>query len=173
MRLDFQTHEALVLIAADDKKGLWSHQSFTKALTKQVRNGGQLRTEASAHTLLLVALTTALRAISRKNVEKLLQSTPRDVFKPRVVVGCADPSFGDAIRAFMEQNASGKALRAGRNFKELAAKELLRFDLTFEQPEDSDTCLLVLGGWAKNNLIENRLLIPGLLPSAVSAVVNQ
>ena len=171
MRVDFSKHEVGIILAADATKGLWSFQKIT-GRTRTVRQGGQLPTEASAHTLLATALTVALRSHTKNEIQRLLYNAPRGVDKPRIIVTTLDPTFGAAINGIMCESNTAPRLRAGRNFIGVLVQQLNRFQVDFEYvPNDKDA--QILGGWIKNTLTDPKLLdrIPSSLrPSAASQV---
>jgi hypothetical protein len=113
MKLDFNTHDILVTVAANPRIGVWGAQIFHRQQAKTVRTAGQLPTEASSHTLQLVALATALRSVTKAQARRMVQNLPRRVPKPRVLVVTSDASFIDAIKAVTSNEQNGKPLRVG------------------------------------------------------------
>jgi hypothetical protein len=169
MKLDLTTHDALIQIAGDSHKGLWASQAFSRTSKFTVRTAGQLPTSASLHTLEIVALTTALRSITKGMAAKLIQP---GMTKPRILVGTSDASFAGAISGLLVGDRTAPLLRAGRNFLSIAAYQLARFNVEIRTPETGDTAILVLKGWAQNHVTDPKVIkhIPGLEPSAVSQV---
>jgi hypothetical protein len=176
MRLDFQKHDALVLLACDHRKGVWASECFVRN-SKTVRNAGQISTTASAHTLQLVALVNALRSISFRQAIKLVDAAPRGTLKPRVLVTSLDPTFLDALQTMNNiraDSAPKKPLRAGQNFVTLLTQQLVRFILDIQPLHADDNSGLVLLNWARKGVIDPRVIVntPAFLrPTAVSAMV--
>lgn len=171
MRIDFQTHDVLVQVAGDKRKGIWASSVFAKN-SKPIRTAGSLPTTASAHTLLLVALINSLSNISRGQHTRLGKNVPRGIYKPRLVVVTMDASFADALTGLLQRAATAKPLRAGKQFLAIAVQQLARFDVTLQTV--SDPSELALLNWARKHLIEPKLIagIPSSLSaSVVSAVV--
>lgn len=175
MRLDFDKYDGLILLAHDRRKGLYASQTLLRG-SKTTRAAGQLPTCASAHTCELVALATALRGITRMQCSKLLANAPDGISKPRIRVVTADKDFAEGIAAVIAKERLAKPIRSGKNFQEFAASQLARFTVTIEaEPEGSgDTSLFILRDWARQNVIDPKVLnntSPTLFPIAVSAVV--
>jgi hypothetical protein len=175
MRFNEATHDGMILLASDRRKGIWASQSIFK-LGKTVRQGGQLPTAASAHSLELVALATALRWITKPQATFLVERAPSDVTKPRVLMVTADPTFADSLRAMMTRDAATlttKPLKAGRNFLSMAAQQLARFDVTFQTgtaPEDKS--LQLLRWWAEEHVFAPRMTAAlALCPTNASEVI--
>jgi hypothetical protein len=169
MKLNFDTHDILLMVTGDPRKGIWASQLFHKLQRTTVRTAGQLPTEASRHTLELVALATALRAITRNQIGKLLAGMPRTVTKPRVLVATTDTSFADALTAMIRNDATARPLRAGKNFLGLLMQQLERFDVNVRTPELGDMTVVVLNNWARNHILHQRQfeeLPKALQPSA-------
>ena len=177
MRLDFGKYEGSVLLTSNRHIGIWAAAHFTRG-SKSTRQAGQLPTTASAHSLELVALASSLRSITNGQAAKLMQDAPRGVTKPRILVVTADPTFADALLAKMKNDTATlatKPLKAGRNFLFEAARQLARFDLTFETSlETDDKSILALKHWAQLNVHSPKAIrgIPAsLVPSAVSQIL--
>ncbi len=175
MKYDRATHEGLILLAADKRRGTWAAQMILTG-QRTLRLGGQLPTEMSNHGLLSVALATMLRQSTRAQAERL--AADAGVRKPRLLVATMDATFADALRAKITQDATigaAKPLRIGRNFVGLLAQQVARFEITLMTPEDGDHTILVLRDWATKMLPSPTLLasVPAsLAPTAVSQVVN-
>jgi len=159
MRVNFDSQDGLIMVSGD-RRGVWASQVLIKG-SKTIRTGGQLPTTASRHTLQLVALTSALRSITKADAARI---TPRGVSKARLLVTSIDSSFLDALQA-------ETPLRAGRNFFTIAMQQLARFDLTFAAPEDGDMTVHMLSKWAANHVFPPKNIPAVLIPSAVSQVI--
>jgi hypothetical protein len=170
--LNPDTHDLQIIVTADKRKGLWASSLFVHT-GRSLRTGGQLPTTASAHTLLLVALTNTLRGISRNQYQKLVNHLPEGITKPRVsVVVVGDQTFAPALSGLIKGDRSVRC-RAGRNWLTIAAQQIARFSLTIESSDDKRD--LALQAWVQKNLYP----IPGfeqlpavLVPSLTSQVVN-
>jgi hypothetical protein len=171
MKTNFETHDGSVTLAFDRRKGIWAYSLFTKT-ARAIRTAGQISTEASAHTLQSLALTVALRSITRGQANRLAQFAK--LKKPRLLVTCLDEDFLEALEAKMRNDKDVMAvnpLRTGKQFLTVLAQQLARFQLTFEPPEDGDMSNLVLHNWAANHLVDKKLidnLPPALSPSLIS-----
>jgi len=71
MKIDFRTEDALIVVAANKRTGLWANSTTIRG-SKNQKSGGQLETVASTHSLLTVALVAALRNISNRDISSLL-----------------------------------------------------------------------------------------------------
>lgn len=160
MRFDHNLHDGILIVSGDQRRSVWSSQLVLKG-SRTLRTAGQMTTTASRHTLQLLALTSALRSITRTQAAFL---APRNQTNPRLLVTSIDSTFLNALRAKMP-------LRAGRNFFTLAAQQLARFDLTFATPEDGDKTVLMLSNWAANHVYAPGSIPSVLLPVAVSQVI--
>jgi hypothetical protein len=162
----------MVTVSADNKRGLWASSLFQAG--KAIRTGGQLPTEASAHTLLLVALTNPLRGINRQQYENIVSYLPEGVKKPRAkVVIAGNDSFAAAFAGLLTRDASAPKLRAGRNFLSIAAQQIARFTLDMETSADPRDLILI--NWAHKNLYptkEFETLPASLVPSITGQVVT-
>jgi hypothetical protein len=174
MKTNFETHDGSVTLAFDRRKGIWAYSLFTKT-ARAIRTAGQISTEASAHTLQAIALTAALRSITRAQANRLAQFAK--LKKPRLVITSLDRDFLEALQAKMRNDKDVMAvnpLRASKQFLTVLAQQLSRFDLTFETPEDGDVLNSVLQNWAVNHLVDKKLvknLPPALSPSLISQMV--
>jgi hypothetical protein len=170
-QIDFTTHDVLLTITGDKRKGLWVNSSFSKASKKAIRSGGQLPTQASLHTLLLVALVNALRAFTKNQYEMLAKQLPPGVTKPRVkVVVVGDGNFADALTGSIAHNSNAPRLKAGRNFHTVAAQVLSRFTLDMSNSRDGRD--RILNDWARKNMYPIRSIVePALAAKIVSQTV--
>jgi hypothetical protein len=170
--LNPDTHDLQIIVTADKRKGLWASSLFVHT-GRSLRTGGQLPTTASAHTLLLVALTNTLRGISRNQYQKLVNHLPEGITKPRVsVVVVGDQTFAPALSGLIKGDRS-LPMHAGRNWLSIAAKEIARFSLTIETSVDGRD--LALQSWVQKNIFPFKELesLPAVLvPSLTSQVVN-
>lgn len=177
IRFDVNTQDGMILLANDRRKGIWVSQSIFKKCNT-VRQGGQMPTSASAHTLELVALSTALRSVTKSQASFLTLNAPSTVTKPRVLVVTADLTFADALRAMMTRDAvtlATKPLKAGRNFLSMAAYQLARFEVTLQTDiTQDDKSILILRSWADQHIFAPTMVAnipPSLCPTAVSQVL--
>jgi hypothetical protein len=140
MKIDRTLFDGGITIAADRRRGLWSYQAFLFGdKRKSSRVAGQLPASASAHTLLSVALTSALRGFSRKRVTDV---TGRE--RARLLVTVDDHAFIDAMN-----QVQGARFRAGRNFLGSLKASVSRFDLTFALPSENDHTCDILHDWTR------------------------
>lgn len=170
MKIDFNTEDALIVVAADKRKGVWSNNSLVRN-QRNVKTAGSLPTMASAHTLLTVALVAALKSITRRNISKLIEGTTR--IKPTVVVASQDRSFLAAINSIVQNEGKETAnpLHAGKNFLSILKDQLWRFHLVTRSPEDGDFTILALADWANKQLAAPKL-IAGIPPSLAPTIVS-
>lgn len=173
MKVDWGVHDGMLLLASDRRKGIWATQLLLRG-SKTVRSAGTIPTTASAHSLQVLALTTALRLISKGQAAKLLQAAPTGITRPRLLVVSSDATFAQALQAKMrgdKETMTTKPLRAGRNLISIAPAQLARFALTFGELEDGDTSILILKSWASQTIHDPKQELPSaLVPSAVSQV---
>ena len=166
MRFDTATHEGLILLGGDKRKGLWASSTILKS-SKTVRQAGQLPTSASGHTLELVALASALRSISNSQVSFLMQNAPSSVTKPRLLIMSADKTR-DAV------TLAAKPLKAGRNFLSMVAREIGRFELTLQTDIGEDQSIANLSIWAHERILSPKTvgsIAQALRPTAISQLL--
>jgi hypothetical protein len=169
MRVDFATRDAGIILAADNKTGLWAFSKITNRL-RTIRNGGQLPTEASRHMLLTTALTVALTSYTKSNIDHMMYNAPHGVEKPRVIVLTLDSTFGPAVQGMLAESTTSPRLRAGRNLISVLKQQMKRFDVEF-YADARDKDAFILSAWVKETLIDPKVLKripPALLPTAVS-----
>jgi hypothetical protein len=169
--IDLGKHDGFIYIAAEHRTGLWAYQSRITG-HRTFRTGGQLPTTASAHSLLVLALLTGLRDISKAQAAELVKKANAGLTKPRILVTSLDSTFCDALQDKMRGQQNGKPLRAGKNFLIELARQLARFSVTFETDPDSTICYS-LKNWAVRSIHDPKAAqrIPAsLAPSAVSEV---
>jgi hypothetical protein len=167
MKIDFETEDALIVVSADRRKGIWSSSSIVRN-QRNVKTAGQIETSASAHTLQVVALVSTLKQITRRDITRLLGDTGKQ--KLTVVVTSGDKSFLAAINAIVEQQPKDQKLRAGRNFLDILREQLDRFHVVVRQLEPTDKTALVLADWAGKQIAAPKL-IAGIPPSLAPTVV--
>jgi hypothetical protein len=149
-KLDYSKYDLQVTITADPRRGLWASSLLNHGIA--IRKGGQLPTEAHAHTLLLVALTNTLRGVTRGEYEKLQHM--KAVVKPRVKVivsgrGIVN-TFAAAFAGILARDKDAPKLRAGRNFLAVAAQQAMRFSIEIENTGNAKE--LVLLTWVQKLL---------------------
>jgi hypothetical protein len=170
-RIEFIEYDGVIHLGADPTKGIWANQTLLRG-SRTIRTGGQLPTEASAHTLHVVALTTALRDITKGQAINLVNRAATIIGKPRIVVVVTDPTFADALTAKI-QGQQGKPLRAGKNFLVELARQLARFTVTF-QTDPGNTSSYSLRHWAKKSVHDPKAVqrIPQALAATVASAVS-
>jgi len=164
------THHILLTITADKRRGLWASSVWVNN-GKSLRTGGSLPTTASAHTLLLLALTNTLRSVSRNQYQSIQRTLPEGITKPRVkVIVAGDNTFAPALAELIKGDRTAK-LKAGRNFLSIAAQQVARFSIDLENSDDPRD--LALKVWVTKSLYpaqDFEILPAALIPSVVSAV---
>ena len=170
MKYDRETHEGKILLAYDQKRGIWTN-SVTTSLGRSVRTSGTIFSAASRHTLQAIGLTSALRSITNK--EAAILADKAGVAKPRLIITSTDDTFLKALPALMKGDRTAKPLRAGKNFLGLLGRQLVRFQLDFVPLPEGDFIGDKLKNWAYRLYPDKALIgtIPAfLIPSAVSKV---
>src|SRR5258708_519683 len=147
-------HDGQILIAHDNRRGIVAYELGLKTrggIKKLNRTVLTLPTTSHAHTLQLFGLTAALRSITNAMRGELPNAYRA---RPRIVVKTSDESFLDALAVYLNPATTtatdAKPLRAGRQFKDVAAKVLSKFALTVET--ETDNSPLVLRQWAGQNV---------------------
>ncbi len=149
MRYDSAKHDGYILLAYDERKGIWGSELNIRINKRTIRTSGSLSPSASAHTLQLIALVSALRAITKSQARTLSKQSWDN--KPRIQVFTHDKSFADALVTVCHGRASDEPkpkLRAGRNFAGTLTEQLRRYMLTTAGPEADDNSCLELRDWA-------------------------
>jgi hypothetical protein len=171
-QVDHAWHEGRIFLVADRRRGLWAAETSMRGKPR-IRHAGQLPSTATAHSLLVVGLIASLRTISRAEVEALMSRVDDRVKKPRILVVSNDTTFGEAL----DEKISGrnrKVLRMGTQFGRELARQVVRFDLTFDTAE-VDTVdgrpILTLRRWARS-VIPDPKSVNSLFPVAASTVVT-
>lgn len=137
-----------IRLAADRKRGVWAAES-TRRNGKTLRTAAQAPTTASAHSLLVLGLTSILRTWP--------QSRPAGRIGDRfhLLVTTDDPTFSDAIKALIAKDREQIAvtpLRAGKNLQIPLAKQMARYRLTYETAKDHDEQFRALHAWARSHV---------------------
>jgi len=159
-------YEVKIQLAADPRKGVWAANTLIKQ-GRTIRTAGQAPTSASAHTLLVIALTSALQDIGWSQAQTLARAN--HVVKPRVQVLTADATFASAMQRIP---ATIAALRAGKNFVGELRRQLDRFTIRVQHVEAREVELLK--GWAQRKVMDRREIgrIPVIFaPTAVSQLM--
>lgn len=171
--LNQETHDILVTITADKRRGLWASSLYVNK-GKSIRTGGTLPTGSSEHTLLLLALTNTLRGIAKIQYQNLVERLPSGIVKPRVrVIVAGVKTFAPALAGLIGGDRTATKLRAGRNFLSIAAKQIARFAVDLETSGDPRN--LALQDWARKSLYPTPdfdSLPSALVPSLTSQVVS-
>jgi hypothetical protein len=169
LKNDFSAHDGEIRLLSNRRRGVWIYESRLKIGPKN-KVAGQAPTTASSHSLLVIALTSSLKAISRNLADKMTGQR-----KPKLKIIVADSTFADALQAKIESNKEAIArtpLRAGKQFLLQLAKQMARFDieLVLDQ-EDKGYLFSALARFAKLHVISPRMqeqLPSYLLPAVVS-----
>jgi len=133
--IDPANHDIQIMLVADHTKGLWAYQMFTTGAVRSVRVGGRLPASAHAHTLLIVALTNALRSVSKKQHRAM--AARRGTSKPNVsVIVVGGKNFVPALLKAIGHDGGNGAMKAGRNFLGIAAQQMARFNLDLSPSTD-------------------------------------
>lgn len=127
MKWDYR-FDAVVLVACNRAKGVWCNESRSLNL-RTSRHGGRLNSSATAHSLLVLALISSLRAYSTKQLADMTSRSGR--VKPAILVKTLDQSFADALSCFL-QGQNHDVLRAGKQLKEHLQRLSSRFVVTVE-----------------------------------------
>jgi hypothetical protein len=137
-----------ILIATDRRRGLWSYEltRFAPKGKQMIRNAGSLP-HSHAHTLAIVAITSALRSISVNSYKDMVENGR--TAKPAVQVVTLDESLADAIDT--ATNVPATTLRAGRNFIDAFNRQARRFHLHIEAEPDNNR-LKALIQWARQHI---------------------
>jgi hypothetical protein len=153
-----------IQIVCNRRTGVWASSLRTFEI-RPIRTAGQLRADASPHTLLIAALVSTLGILTNK---QLADFPP----KPRVKVFTLDASFRGAVTA-LTRNApqdGSKRLRAGKNFIEELQRFLNKFDVSFAT-SPPNAVLLALYNWAIKTVSPWFLdSIPALRPIVASQI---
>jgi hypothetical protein len=169
----FENYEGSIHLAAVHRRGLFGHQLLLRG-RRTVRNGGSLPSVASVHSLLSVGLMHALNDINRTNIDYLIRTASTAISKPRIRVTAMDPTFCDALQERMRGlRNEDKPLRAGKQFLSELARQLVRFDISF-QTDTENTTGYSLKNWLTRALPAPSLLAtipPSLMPTVTSAVL--
>jgi hypothetical protein len=170
VKYDRETHEGKILLAYDQKRGIWAN-SLTTSLGRSIRTSGTIFSAASRHTLQVVGLAAALRSVTIK--EAAILADKAGVPKPRLIITSTDATFLEALPALMKGDRTAKQLRAGKNFLGLLGRQLVRFQLDFVPLPEGDFIGDKLKNWAYRHYPDKglmRTIPPFLVPSAVSKV---
>lgn len=167
MKIDFNRTEGLITITADKRRGTWASQVLLRG-ARTVRTAGQISTEASAHSLLTVALLNST-SISRNQAAKLAPAGG----KMRLVVLSSDVDFVAGINTLVRSGQSIR-LKSGKNFVTALARKLDRFAVNAVVPEADDKSVLILQNWLSIHVFNPSRVsdLPlSLLPTVMSEVL--
>lgn len=175
MKVDFDKCDGQILLFASPRRGIWSYEIVLKNNSRNTRTAGQAPTSTSAHGLLVLALLSALKSISKRQASKAVTHRTNKV---RLNIVSSDRTFADALRAMMLNDMTilvNKPFRAGRNLLRPLARELARFDVTLTTDADDESYLFqALGNFARLHVRDPKELasLPSILvPVVVSTVV--
>lgn len=133
--IDSAKHDIQITLVADHTKGLWAYQMFTTGAAKSVRVGGRLPASAHAHTLLLLALTNALRSLTKKQHRAM--AARRGTTKPNVsVIVLGGKNFVPALQKALGHEDGSGTMKAARSFLGIAAQQMARFNLDVSPSTD-------------------------------------
>src|SRR5208282_1729225 len=129
MRFDERRFDGAILISASRSKGIWANQIQVLG-ARVVRNGGRLNASASNHTLLSVALLSALRGITNATATNLLAKRRDGRAKPAFLVRSIDPTFFPALATLT--TTRNPTLRSISSLHRPLTRHMARFDLMLE-----------------------------------------
>lgn len=165
MRFDEHKHDGVILIGANRSRGIWANQ--VQSLGARVtRNGGRMNGSASNHTLLSVALLSALRGITSATVTKLLAKRYDARTKSAFEVRTIDPTFFAALTAVDAM----PTLRAIKSLRVPLARQMSRFDLTLNT-EPVNNAILAVVDWAGKNVLDP-IEVDHESPVLIASIVN-
>ena len=169
-RYDASKHELQLMLSASSDTGIWA-SSIMGHRKKHLRTAGQLP-HASGHTLLAVSLVNALSGVSKAEWNKLLEtSATPGIKKPRVSIATTDTTFAPALQGKMRNVPGAPVLKTGRNFLMELARQLARFEISFDAEPDG-TGVYILSQWAHRSIREPKEILPAAFQSmAVSEMV--
>jgi hypothetical protein len=155
---DDQT-EVRIVLAADERRGIWSHSAVLKH-GRAWRGAGTLPSTASAHTLLIASLISALTDVGFRKAQEL--AAKNNVFKPRVVVivSEADQTFVDGMKG-----NPGTTLKAARHFVDEYRRISGTFRVRFETTPELEPSLVKT--WAQRKL-SNKFVPVAFAPRIIS-----
>jgi len=137
VKVDFTKYDGRLLLMADRRRGIYASEITLRPGRITNRSAGHLNTSASAHSLLVTALTRGLKSIGNRQVQRITGDQPR---KLKLQVAADDPTPCTALRGLMKNDAvtiGQTPFRAGKQFLRMLAKELARFDIRLDyNPED-------------------------------------
>jgi len=169
MRFDHAKFDGVVLVGARRAKGLWANQ-LQLLRSPVVRNGGRLNSsEATNHSLLSMALVSALRNISSKMAADLISRRHDGRKKPVLLIKSTDTTFLPALEALIRRQ-QGPQLRAIRSLHRPLAHQVSRFLLVCET--EHNPAALALIEWTEHNTLRpsdiSDVAPVVLLPTAVN-----
>ena len=173
MSIDFDKYDGQILLSAEKRRGIWATNTVLRG-SRAIKTAGRLPTVATAHTLLVVALISALRNITRAQAEELVSSSNLGIRKARIKVVTTDEAFVAALTAMLKRQKNGTPpLRAAKNFLIELARQLVRFDVTLEAANRKSARHRTLKNWSVTTAFDPKAfetISPVLLPTLVSAV---
>lgn len=148
------TYDATVLIAADRRKSLWASQVIIER-GPSTRASGQAPRGASTHSLLAIALTSALGSIGGKRLSRIKSRNGNQ--KATILVLTDDGDFAAGIRQFIAGDKIEERFRAGRNLWHELLKKLRRHKITVDVVDPgADPRIGILLSWGKSAVIAPR-----------------
>jgi hypothetical protein len=173
MRFDAFKYDGALLIGARRDRGIWVNQ-IQFVGSRVVRNGGRLNNSATSHTLLAIALLSALRSISLKAASELLSKRHDGRAKPVLLVRSIDRTFLPSLAALM-RNAQEQKLRAAKSLYGPLVHQLTRFKVVFETERDNNAILACINFASKNIFHPTDVvdLSPALVPSVTNGLSNE
>jgi len=165
--------DGVVLIGGSRAKGIWAAQYQLTGIPV-TRTGARLNSSATSHTLLTLALTLALQAITTRIAADVITNRIDGRNKPSLLVKTIDDTYADALTSSL-QGQQGPPLRVIRSLYAPLARVSKRFNLTFET-EQSNPAIFGLLQWVKRSVLlpadvttADLVVPPSLMPMAVNS----
>lgn len=165
--------DGVILVGASRQKAVWASQyQFTGVPV--TRTGARLNPSATSHTLLTLALTLTLHSITNRMAAEIVTKRNDGRNKLSLLVKTIDETYADALTSML-LGQQGPPLRVIRSLYQPLARQLSRFDISFEA-EQSNPAILGLLEWTKRSVLlppgitEADLAVPAaLMPMAVNS----
>lgn len=141
MRFDERRYDGAIFVGTNRTRGIWANQVQTLG-ARVIRNGGRINSSASAHTLLSVALLSALRGVSNATIAHLLSKRRDGRTRVALLVKSIDPSFLPALMALNARKTP--TLRAVKSLHRPLAVQMARFNLTLETERENNAILAAI-----------------------------
>jgi hypothetical protein len=165
----YSQYNVEILIAGNSRHHTWSYQ-LSSIAGDSMRGASLGPREATAHSLLAIALISALRAISGRRLATIKQRNGGKI--PTVRVLTDNAAFAQGLQKFITGQQPEK-FRAGRSFwrelKQRTSPE--RFVVSVEVVKEDDARIPILASWGKQHVIQSPdvMHVPAVfLPSALA-----